>query len=141
MFDSARRERLGEFGVRRFVRLERNFPTWVNHKQCIQSRFRMENCRVKFRRATCLSVIRSVPALSTASAFRIYLFVHQENARFNRDGLPLCSCTKNNILRRSFWEDHTEVGGRLEDGENVRNDMHLIEALHLNRNVEKCERK
>ena len=39
-----------QFGERRFVRLEQDFRTWVNHKQCIQSRFRMENCRVKFRR-------------------------------------------------------------------------------------------
>lgn len=92
----------------------------------------MENCGVKLWWAARLDVNQSEPNRDSFH-IRIYLLVQQEDARVDRDRVPLRSCTKNNIPRRCFWKNHTEVDSGLEGGENVWNNVHLVKTLHLNR--------
>ena len=84
-------------------------------------------------------MFRSVPTLVDSLRVCIYLLIYQKNTRFNWQSLPLCPCTKHDIFRGGLWKNHTEVDSGLEAGDNIGNDVHLVEALHLNRDVEQRE--
>jgi hypothetical protein len=100
----------------------------------------MGNCGVKLWWAARLNVIQS-ETIKDSLYIRIYLFIHQEDTRFDRRQLSLCSCTKNNILWRCLWENHTEVDSGLKGGDDIRNDVHLVETLHLNLGIKQQDNR
>ena len=61
-----------------------------------------------------------------------YLLRNQEDTGFYLSVLAFRTSSKVYALRRGFGECQTEVKGRMQGGQNIWNDVHLMNPFHLN---------